>query len=109
MITQIVTGDDAVFQAQLYKDAAVFSIDAGATVEAMLVSIDHETTYTDAVTLSNVAAGADWPNSLVIVEFSESETAAIAVTGNVLLEVQVDDTIKETWFGVVQVITGQIA
>jgi len=109
MITQIVTGDDAVFQAQLYKDLATFTIDPGATVEAMLISVDHQTAYTDAVTLSNVAAGADWANSLVIVEFSQSETAAIAVTGQALLEIQVDDTIKETWFGAVFVIKGQIA
>lgn len=109
MITQIVTGDDAVFQAQLYKDLATFTIDPGATVEAMLVSVDHQTKYTDAVTLSNAAAGADWPNSLVIVEFSQAETAAIQVTGNALLEIQVDETTKENWFGTVNIVTGQIA
>ena len=108
MITQIVTGDDAVFTAQLKKDDSTFSIDAGATVKAMLVSLDRTTSYSAVVTLSSSTTGSDWVHSLVIVVFSAAETTAITNLGSALLEVQVDDTIKETFFGAVTVIQGQI-
>ena len=77
MITEIVVGDDSVFSAQLYKDAAVFAIDAGATVKAMLVSLNHGTAYTAAITLDNAVSGADWANSLVVVEMADTDTAGI--------------------------------
>lgn len=109
MITQIVSGDDAVFQAQLNKDGESFSIDAGATVQASLVPLDHSAAYITAVTLSNASAGADWANSLVVVEMAQSDTAGITFQGLCYLEIQVDDTIKETWFGEVYIVTGQIS
>lgn len=107
----IVTGDDVALPVTLKKDAATFSIDAGATVQASLVSIDRSTTIVSAVTCSNVATGADWPNSLVVVEFSSAQTTAIldADLGFALLEIQVDDGGKLTWFVSIEIEKGTIA
>ena len=109
MTTQIVAGDDVSFTAQLYKDEATFTIDPGATVRAMLVSLNHNTAYTTAATLSAAASGADWANSLVVVEMADTVTAGITYQGHACIEIEVDDTIKETWFGEVQIITGNIS
>lgn len=108
MITQIVAGDDAVFSAQLYKDAAAFAIDAGATIKATLVPLNHGTAYMSAVKLDNAAVGADWDNSLVVVAMADTDTVGITYQGHAYLEIQVDDAIKETWFGDVYIVMGQI-
>lgn len=110
-IPVIVTGDDVSLLATLKKDDATFTIDPGATVKAALVSHDHTEVYTDAVVQSSASPGADWANSLVQVIMDGDATSSIAVAdqGAALLEVQVDETIKETWFGNVQIIKGQIA
>lgn len=109
MAIEIVIGDDAVIAATLKKDDAVFAIDAGATVQACIISTDHETRLSDIVTCSNIATGSDWDNSLVIVEMSQANTASIATPGPAILEIQVDDTIKETFFGTVYCTKGQIS
>jgi hypothetical protein len=105
---EIIAGDDSDYAAQLYKDAATFTIDAGATVEARLISIDRQTTYTDVLTCSNGASGADWANSLVVVEIAEADTLAITYSGMALLEIQVDDSGKITFFGSVVIALGTI-
>lgn len=105
----IVIGDDVEISAQLYKDDQTFTVNPAATVKAMLVKTDHSEALSSAVTLSPSATGADWSTALLIVEMSAAVTTAVTYTGNCLLEIQVDDTIKETWFGVVRIVEGQIA
>lgn len=94
----IVTGDDVALPVTLKKDGVTFSINAGATVQASLVSIDRSSVLAGPVVCSNVAVGADWDNSLVIVAFSSEETASIIDYGSASLEIQVDDGGKLTWF-----------
>ena len=108
-MTQIVTGDDVALPVTLKKDGAVFAIDAGATVQAALVSLDRSTVLAGPVTCSNVATGADWPNSLVIVPFDSTTTSSITATGKALLEIQVNDSGKLTWFVTVDIEKGTIA
>ena len=108
-MTQIVTGDDVALPVTLKKDGAVFAIDAGATVQAALVSLDRSTVLAGPVTCSNVATGADWANSLVMVEFNSATSGAITAYGKALLEIQVNDSGKLTWFVTVDIEKGTIA
>jgi hypothetical protein len=104
----IVAGDDSDYSAQLYKNAAAFSIDSGATVEARLISIDKQTPYTDILTCSNSATGASWGTSLVVVEIAAADTEDITYSGMALLEIQVNDSGKITFFGSVNITIGTI-
>jgi hypothetical protein len=104
----LVSGDDIVMSVQLYKDGATFNINAGATVEARLVSLEHDEYYTDPVVQSNSAPGAAWATSLVTVEFAEADTLNVTHQGAALLEIQVDDNGKSTWFEGVAIVTGTI-
>lgn len=95
----IVTGDDVSLLAKLKLDGASFAIDSGATVKGSLVSMD-KTILIAAVTVLSTEPGADWSISEVVVPFTSSATAAIpdSELGDALLEVQVDDSGKDTWF-----------
>lgn len=110
-IDGIVTGDDVDIPVTLTKGKAkaVFAINAGATVKASLVSKDRATILIPAVVCNVNATGADWANSLVIVPFTSAETGALAVLGPVLLEIQVDDGGKLTWFDELEIIKGTIS
>lgn len=110
-IDGIVTGDDVELPVTLTKGKikAVFNIDAGATVKASLVSLDRSTILIPAVTCDVNALGADWANSLIIVPFTSAETGAIAVFDPALLEIQVDDNGKLTWFDEVEIFKGSIS
>ena len=105
----IVTGDDVALPVTLKKDGATFTIDVGATVQASIVLADRSATLIAAVTCSNAATGADWANSLVIVEFSSAETGAVTDYVPALVEIQVDDSGKLTWFVGVVIEKGSIA
>ena len=106
----IVTGDDADIFVTLTKDDATFTIAPADTVEAAIVSVDHETLLMAAVSQSEAAAGADWANSLVAVEFTAAQTALIIKTGHALLAVQATISGKKTtWFDDVGVVQGQIS
>ena len=109
MTAEIVSGDDVVIYATLKKGGSTFSIDPGATVTAMLVSLNHETAYTAEIAQSAATQDADWANSLVVVVMGEADTASITYQGHAYLEIQVDDTIKETFFGEIRIVTGQVA
>ena len=106
-IALIVTGDDADLPVTLSKDGVTFTIDPGATVQAAVVSTDRETTLLAAVTCDNGATGADWANSLVVVEFPSADTGALTEETPALLEIQVDDNGKKTWFTDVQMDFGK--
>lgn len=109
MSTDITTGDDVGLPVTLKKDGSVFLINAGATVKASLVDRDHTTILAGPVTLSNATPGSDWNNSLIMVEFTSAETGAIIAYNPSLLEIQVDDGGKLTWFLDVNIIKGTIA
>lgn len=104
----IVTGDDMRQLVQLTINSLPFAIGLAGTVKARLVTLDHKTALTVVVDQSRSAAGADWAASLVVVEMPPTATAPIAEYGPSLLEIQVDDTIKETWFIPVTIVQGHI-
>lgn len=104
----IVTGDDVAMSVTLYKNSATFEIDAGATVSARFVLAEHTGVLTDAIAQVSTATGADWANSLVMVEFSSAVTGAIKQQGEALVEIQVDDSGKRTWFVAVEIVRGQV-
>ena len=105
----IVTGDNISLPVTLKKNGATFVIDAAATVKAMIVSRDHRESLTAAVAQVSTAAGADWPNSLVVVEFAPADTSGIAFQGEALIEIEVTEGIKKTWFVTVEIVRGNIA
>lgn len=108
-VAVIVSGDDAVLAVTLTKEGATFAISSGATVKAALVSIDRAEVLIPAVTCNPDVSAADWDNSLVAVQFSASATSEVNDYGPALLEVQIDDGGKLTWFVDAHVVKGNIA
>lgn len=109
----ITTGDDVAIPVQLYRKIngvrSTFVIDAGATIKAVLTALDRQTIISAEVTLDNSATGADLSTSLVVVEFTEVQSAAITQLGDCLIEIQVDDSGKDTWTVEALVRQGNIA
>ncbi len=111
----IVTGDDITFPTILRKKvsgAAVYTtfvIDPGATIVARLVATEKESVYTPEIAQVTVQAGVDLANSLIIIIFTSAQTIDITFQGSALLEIQVDDGGKLTWFTPVKINRGQIA
>ena len=87
----IVKGYDAVLPVTLKKNKETFPIDSGAVIKAVIVDVDHTEKLSQEVTIDKNAEGTDLTNSLIIVQFTEAQTAAITTTGNALLEISVDD------------------
>ena len=104
----ITTGDDVALLVTLKKNGATFTIDPGATVEAAIVDAQRITQLMPAVSQSN-GGNADWANSLVEVILTSAQTAVIDKQGGALLEIQVDDSGKQTWFASVNIKRGSIA
>ena len=105
----ITTGDDAQILYSMTKDGAAFVIDPGATVRAVLISLDRVTTISAEVAVNLSAPGTDLAASLVVVAFTAAQTALITEYGPALLEVQVDDGGKITWTAQLTVRKGNIA
>jgi hypothetical protein len=104
----IVTGDDLRQPVQLHINDQPFAIGVAGTVQARLVSLDHKRALTAAVEQSRTAAGADWATSLVVVEMLPAATVDVVEFGPALLEMQVADAIKQTWFIPVTIVQGHI-
>jgi len=104
----IVTGDNVVVPVTLKKNGVVFDM-SGATVKVRLISTDHESVYTGEITQNEAATGADWANSLVILELAPADTSGISFQGNALIEIQVDQNGKTTWFVSALITKGNIA
>lgn len=90
MAVNFLTGEDILIAVQLTTNGATFVIDSGATVTAVLrdgiEAISAEVSCTDQT---------DWATSLVVVPFTDTETAAITVGTTPIfatLEVQVDES-----------------
>lgn len=105
----LVTGDDAELPVVLYKNNATFNIQLTATVKASLVTVDHKTVLIPEVGVLSSFTGSDWANSKVIVKFDMNQTGAIPYGGMALLEIQVDDDGKLTFFADVEIVLGNIA
>lgn len=105
----LVTGDDLSVAVTLKKNDLVFDIPIASTVTARLVSTKHTEVYSGEVEQFSTTPGADWSQSLVVVEFAPADTSTIIYQGKALLEIQVDDNGKRTWFATVKIVTGQIS
>jgi len=105
----IVTGDDTSLPVQLKKNGATFAISTGAAVTASIVTPNHATVLLPSFACISTATDANWGSSLVEVVFSAAATALITDYGDMLLELQVDDGGKMTWFAPVTIIQGNIA
>jgi hypothetical protein len=109
----VVTGDDFSVQVQLKRGiegaTAPFTISGTGSVKARLVSVDHKQTYTAEVSQIRDLPGADWSNSLVVINFSASDTAAIIYQGKAKIEIQVTDPLKSTWWVDCTIRKGNIA
>jgi hypothetical protein len=107
---EIVTGDSISLAVTLKKNGAVFAIDSAAVIKVALVATDHKTAYTTTpIEQSEATPGADWEESLVVVEIPPEATSAITFQGLAILEIQVSESAaQKTWFIPVRIITGQI-
>lgn len=107
-IPMLTTGDDFTLPLILKKNALAFAISGGAVVKARLVTVDRLTVLCDAVTQASSTPGADWPNSLVVIALPAMATAGMQHQGLALLEIQVNDGAKITWFVTVKIVRGSI-
>lgn len=103
----IVTGDDVELAVTLLKGGSTFDM-TGATINARIVKFDHSAALTASELQNEAATGADWANSLLILELSAAETAAITYLGQSLIEIQVDNGKKQTWFIDCKIVRGQV-
>lgn len=107
-MTVLVAGDDAVFAVTLKKDNAVFSIDSSAVVKAAVISQDRTRVLCGPVVCSNTSLGANWPSSLVMVLFPSNLTSTITQDKAGILEIEVNDGGKLTWFSDLRITKGMI-
>lgn len=113
-IAKLTTGDDAEIPVQLYKVSRgikeKFIINGSATIKASVVSMKRKSVILDPVLVTDATLGDDWFTSLVKVRFTESATAAIRnrQLGTALLEIQVDDGGKLTWYLPIELRKGTI-
>jgi len=107
-VAVLTTGDDAQIPYRLKKDGKTFTIGGGATAKAVLTTLDRLTVISAVVTINLLATGSDLAASLLIVEFTEIESAAITQLGEALLELQLDDGGKLTWTRQITVRNGNI-
>ena len=108
-LASIVTGDDSVLPIELRKEQQAFVIANTATIKASVISKSRKVVLIPAVDVLETNVGSVWGTSLVVVQFTSAETAAITRFSEALLEVQVDDGGKITWFAPIQIQKGTIA
>jgi hypothetical protein len=106
----ITTGDDVTIPVTLKKNGTVFNIGLNAQVKVAIIAADRSKKLTNDILCSPDSPGADWANSLLMVEIPSSETVDMTVPskGSVLLEIQVDDGGKLTWTVPLKVMKGII-
>ena len=111
-IATLITGDDSSFPIQLTKDGLPFTIPSDAEIKASLITKDKKSVFVYPFFVSEVGNGQDdWVNSLLLVTFTASATNGINVTtqnSSALIEIQIDDGSKTTWFMKVKLIKGTI-
>lgn len=104
----IVVGDDINIPVTLKKNGVVFAINGSAVVKARFISTDHLLALCADTTQSNATSGANWSASLVVIVFPAATTATIEYQGEAVLEIQVDDSGKTTWFTPVTITRGLV-
>lgn len=111
-MAKITTGDDIALPVYLEKKIndkyQPFIISNEAIIKAVLTDLKREPIVSPLVIINKSAPGTDLNKSLVIVEFSASESAAITQLGELLLVVKVADPKKTTFSGEIKVVKGVI-
>lgn len=108
VVGTLVTGDDYAVTATLQINGAAFDA-SSATIIAAVVTLDHATKLSSDVAQNEAAPGADWSQSVIVVELAAAVTALITRYGRALIELQVDTGTKRTWWFPVDVVRGQVA
>lgn len=103
----LTTGDDFTLPLILKKNALAFAINPAADVKARIVSADRTQLFCDPVAQVSTVPGADWANSLVVVSLPAA-AASLQFQGIALLEIQVNDGTKITWFVPIKIVRGSI-
>lgn len=110
---EVVQGDDLELGVTLKRkragDAslATFTISNGADVKAQFVDISKNITIGPEVTCQFGATGADWANSLVVIEMTSAQSGTIMHTGMAYARVRVTDNSKRnTYYAPVEIIEG---
>lgn len=77
MTATIIVGQAENLSATIQVNGAPLAIDIGAAVNAVLKSIDGQTTLAPSRVCDHTATGADWPNGVVIAAFTALETSGL--------------------------------
>lgn len=109
MAVEMVTGDDFLEPVTLKKNGLTFTINPSASVKAALVKRDRSGILIAASVCSANAPGADWAQSRIILPFTALQTSDVMEFGRAIIEIQVDDGGKKTWFTTLEVIKGFIS
>jgi hypothetical protein len=106
----IITGDDPKIPVEISDKDGVIAIAGTATIKAAVVSSNRKTVILPAVSVIEATAGSDWTKGIVVVNFLSAATSVIPKShlGSALLEIQIDDNGKQTWFDEIEIIKGTI-
>ncbi len=72
MSIDIVIGDDATIDFTAHLNDATFPIDSAATIQAALISNNKSQILIAATPVLEASVGSDWPNSLLVIKFTEA-------------------------------------
>jgi len=97
ILPTITTGYDNIFTGTWTIGGVATPISLTATVKAIIISMDRQTTYTSVITQPNNNPGADWANGIIGFKFLATDLASISLTKDIpaKIEVQVYDTYKK--------------
>jgi len=107
-IAELTTGDDITFPVQLTKDTTSFTISNLAIVRASIISKDKRLILIPPIPVLETNIGSNWASSLIMVSFTSAQTILIKNYGSNLLEIQVNDNGKHTWFTNINILQGTI-
>jgi len=105
----ITTGDHTNIPVTLKKNGKTFTISSGAVIKAVITNTARNAVISPEVIIDNNATGTDLANSLIVVEFNETESSAITQLNDAMLEIQVADPEKKTWTTPILIRQGNIA
>ena len=112
MTAEIITGYNVTEAVTLKKDGSTFSIAADSTVKVGIVNRNHNGVYVEPITQDRNAVGADYDNSLIVVEIPSTATSSITDQGSAFFEIAITDadgTTGRPWFLAATIITGHPA
>jgi hypothetical protein len=107
-VNEFVTGDTPYYPVTLTLNDATFVIAPTAIVTARIVSTDHKKAYSLEATQNLTAPGTDLAHSLLMISFPTEATKDITYQGEALIEVQVSDACKDSWFVPVMIVRGNV-